>query len=59
MLSYTFYRKILLIMLKNFHPLGAAFSVHFLRYQGLAVDNYGCVPECLGNERSRRVKTPG
>lgn len=38
--------------------MGAACCVHFLRYQGLAVENYGCVPECLVNERSRRVKNP-
>jgi hypothetical protein len=30
-----------------------------LRYQGLAVEYYGCAPECLANERIRRVKNPG
>jgi hypothetical protein len=30
-----------------------------LRYQGLAVENYGSAPECLANERIRRVKNPG
>ena len=41
------------------HPLGAAWCTHFLRYQGLAVANYSGAPECLANERIRRVKNPG
>jgi len=48
-----------LFMLKFFHPLGAARCVHLLRYQGLAVENYGCTPECLVNERIGRVKNLG
>jgi len=48
-----------LMDLKIFHPLGAAECTHLLRYQGLAVENYSGAPECLANERIRRVKSSG
>jgi hypothetical protein len=60
---------------KKHSPFGRAAFAHLLRYpaqldfsvvyiisvsrQGLAVPKYSCAPECLANERMRRVKYVG
>jgi hypothetical protein len=54
----VYIENILFQFLKNFHHRRVR-DAHLLRYKGLAVAYYGCILECLSNERLAQVKYPG
>jgi hypothetical protein len=44
---------------QKYSPLWRAAFAHLGRYQGVAVQKYSFLPECLANERMQLVKYSG